>query len=672
MRLSTRHASKWLALTTLTLALALCASTVANAGTYAFSIPAHRIALSGFEAGAHPGFRHTGNGIAATPGVTYPVNAIARAWIGLPAGGTFASLSGAVIAGSGNNFANGMKTNVLIQAPDGRTETVWNTILPNGYPTSTWAASPGFGAQSIRLGLRSPKQSACGSCATSLTAISGTVEDNTPPGYVTLSSPLAWHAVTDRSVSIGFELRDDVAGPAEIHAFVNGAYAGLLWAAGPADPGLLTRQRTAGSPVVGGAATVRLPDTDGAHTLQLHGHDAVGNATASNTFTVTLDRTPPTLDLAAPEGWCASPCAASISASDLTGITRATARLGSSPVPVTGGSSGGAFAGTVDLTGTGIEGTHTLTVTVWDALGHTSERSATVQLDNSPPLLENPIADPNTRRITVTATDTSDITTIHTTIAGQVINLHPAQQPGSYTANAPASVTDLDGTTIQITATDQLGNTATTNTRFAKRAKPALTARANRTTLTHGKKIRITGALIAPELPANSQITLRLAHPAWPSRDQHLAVTTDKDGRFATKITPEHSGTLTATYHGTQAHQPVTAALGAVQVKPRIRIKITGKHMRNGLVRRLRVRGTLTPADHPPLTLLWQAKPRRTKRWVTFCPDNNLITVTNGKIRGTCKLKGLHPNNQYRLALRPKPDSIYRRAQSNVRRVRRG
>lgn len=157
---------------------------------------------------------------------------------------------------------------------------------------------------------------------------------------------------------------------------------------------------------------------------------------------------------------------------------------------------------------------------------------------------------------------------------------------------------------------------------------------------------------------------------AGPSRDQHITVTTDKNGRFATKLRPEHSGTLTATYHGTQTHQPVTATVATVQVKPRIRIRIKGKKMRNGLIRRLRVRGTLRPADYPPLTLLWQAKPRGTKRWVTFCPDNNLITVTNGKIRGTCKLKGLDPRNRYRLALRPKPDSLYQRGQSNTRRAR--
>ena len=673
MRRSSKRARNALALLTVTIALLIPAT--AEGGTYPFSLPAEAIQLSAFEAGAHPAFIHLGNGIAATAGVTYPVNAIARAWITLPAGGTFATLNGTTVAGSGNTGSGGMKTNVLIAAPDGRTTTIWNTILRPGYPTYSWTAAPGYGAHAVRLGLRSPRQAACGSCATTLTALTGTIDDNTPPAYVTLSSPLAWGATTRRAIPIGFGLRDELAGPAEIHAFVNGGYAGLLWAAGPPNAARLTHQRTGGSPTAAGASTITLPDADGTHTLQLHGKDAAGNTTGSNTFTVTLDRTPPTLALTAPGGWCATRCVATISASDLTGISRVDATLAGTPLATTPGPGGpGAYAGTIDLNQAGIQGTATLRVTVTDALGHQTQRSATVQLDNTPPLLENVIADPQTRNVQLTIRETSGLDTAVVDVAGTRLELAPtgpaARDTQTYTAAVPGRLGNLDGATALLTATDRLGQTTTQETTFKKRSPTALTATTSRTKLRYRKTTTITGALVAPELPAASTVELRLSHPAWPLFDQVITVIADENGRFTGELTPEHSGTLIAAYAGSADHQPVTATITHVKLKPRIRIKITGKRMRNGLVRRLRVRGTLQPTNHPPLTLLWQAKPNRSKRWVTFCPDNNLITATNGTIRGTCKLKGLHPNNRYRLALRPKPDSLYQRTQSNGRRVR--
>ena len=134
---------------------------------------------------------------------------------------------------------------------------------------------------------------------------------------------------------------------------------------------------------------------DGAHTIKINVSDNDGNAAAQKTSTVTVDTTPPTLDVTAPENdsWTNA----------LSGtVTGTTNDATSSPVTVTikvnsvdqgdvTVESSGAFSHEV----TYVEGDNTLVITATDAAGKESTVTRTVHVNTVAPEIVSVVIAPN-------------------------------------------------------------------------------------------------------------------------------------------------------------------------------------------------------------------------------------------------------------------------------------
>jgi hypothetical protein len=208
--------------------------------------------------------------------------------------------------------------------------------------------------------------------------------------------------------------------------------------------------------------------SDGVYTLTASATDQAGN-TSTASGTIKLDSTPPDLSVkpAAPDGangWYVSPALVTATDSD------ATSGLASTQVQVDGGAwqGGSSFSEATD-------GTHTLIFRATDVAGNTTTADpVTVLVDRTPPVPDVSLdpTSPNglngwyTAPVTVTA-NSSDGTS---GIASQGVSLDSSTW-------TPSLMISSDGTsTVQVTATDKAGNTASTNKTIRLDATPPTAA----------------------------------------------------------------------------------------------------------------------------------------------------------------------------------------------------
>ena len=205
---------------------------------------------------------------------------------------------------------------------------------------------------------------------------------------------------------------------------------------------------------INGSGSSFTASTDGVYTLTASATDKAGN-TATTSGTLRLDTTPPSLSVspAAPDGannWYISPAVLTATASD------ATSGISSTQYKV----DGGAWQNSATFS-EGVDGTHTIVFRATDMAGNsTTSAPVTVTVDRTPPVPDaslNPTS-PNGSNgwyiapMTVAA-NSSDATS---GLASQAVSLDGSTWTPSLTIST-------DGvTTVQVTAKDNAGNTAST------------------------------------------------------------------------------------------------------------------------------------------------------------------------------------------------------------------
>jgi hypothetical protein len=250
-------------------------------------------------------------------------------------------------------------------------------------------------------------------------------------------------------------------------------------------PGGITYQCTVTAPggvtvpsarvTCGSITTVDLSTSgDATYSLSVTATDAAGNVSAAGTATYTLDTTPPPtpqVSLATPAsspGNVTSPTFKVTDADTSAGLTfNCSISSGATPVPSSDINCGAPTS--VDLSGSGRDGSYTLSVTATDAAGNTSSSAgtATYILDTTPPgkpIVQLASAMKSNTKTPLWTWDpgTNDPTT--------------AQETASCTLSGPGGWTDtvapcpqqlspsLDGGdgvyTLTVTLTDEAGNTA--------------------------------------------------------------------------------------------------------------------------------------------------------------------------------------------------------------------
>ncbi len=184
-------------------------------------------------------------------------------------------------------------------------------------------------------------------------------------------------------------------------------------------------------------------NTEGSHTLVVNAVDRAGNMAPTVMRTFTIDNTPPSINVSAPNSgsYVRGPVTLTFSAWDANPGATATATLDGTPI-----SSPHMF---------NAEGVHTLVVNASDAAGNMATAiTRTFTIDNTPPTLS--VSAPAsgafvrpTVTLTFSATDNFPGTTVSATLDGNdIFNNHQVIAEGSHT--------------LVVNATDQAGNMANT------------------------------------------------------------------------------------------------------------------------------------------------------------------------------------------------------------------
>ncbi|HTW19170.1 MAG TPA: Ig-like domain-containing protein, partial [Mycobacteriales bacterium] len=226
----------------------------------------------------------------------------------------------------------------------------------------------------------------------------------------------------------------------------------------------------------GATTTVVLsgPGRDGVYTLSVTATDAAGNVSQAGTATYTLDTTPPpapTVTLSNPASSPGNVTSPQFSVSDSeSGVSFTCSVTGATTVPSSAISCGATT--TVNLSGSGRDGTYILSVTATDVAGNTSVAAgtATYILDTTPPpvpvvLLATPTSSPgNVVTPQFLVTDTEPGVKLSCSMTGATTVPQSAIACGATTA-VDLSGTGRDGTyTLSVTATDEAGNTSQAGT----------------------------------------------------------------------------------------------------------------------------------------------------------------------------------------------------------------
>jgi len=203
--------------------------------------------------------------------------------------------------------------------------------------------------------------------------------------------------------------------------------------------------------VVGSAFTAAVPVTDGAVTLSVVASDAAGN-TATAATSVTVDSVAPALRITAPapgSNTNASPIHVAGSVDDATTVTLT---VGGVVVPVVSGQ----FSSDVVAD----EGDATIAAVATDAAGNTATASVTVTVDRSAPSVAI-VAPVNGAFVKGPVVSISGTAADPALASVDVNGVRAVVSSGAFTADVPVS----DGAvTIDATATDRAGNTATAST----------------------------------------------------------------------------------------------------------------------------------------------------------------------------------------------------------------
>jgi large repetitive protein len=210
---------------------------------------------------------------------------------------------------------------------------------------------------------------------------------------------------------------------------------------------------------------------DGTYVLSVTATDPAGNSAAPpSTATYVLDTTAPTAPSVALSVPASSPGSVTGPQFAVTGVetgaTLACSVTGPTPVPSSAIVCGPTT--TVDLSGTGRDGTYTVSVTATDAAGNTSVAGrSSYLLDTTPP-------SPPTVALSVPATSPGNVTAPQFSVTGVEAGATlacsvtgPTTVPNSAITCGPTTTVDLSGTgrdgsyTLSVTATDAAGNTST-------------------------------------------------------------------------------------------------------------------------------------------------------------------------------------------------------------------
>jgi hypothetical protein len=635
----------------------------ASAGTYSFALSEPSIALGALEQNNPNAYRFVERSTIATQtdGTPYVAGDYTRAWLALPGGAAFTQLGGLVSLGSLNvNTGGALTGSIVVRTSTGTINTAWSHASTPNYPAYTWAYDgTATRPSSVGVELAATASGVCGTCGTELTALYGTIDDTQPPSSVEISSPLAGKATTDPSVAISWSVTDGASGPGNVYLEINGQrQLTPLRVAPAADTSRLILQESGGLATITGSSPVTLPDQDGIYTLQVIGDDAVGNETTSDPIQVSLDRQAPTIDAAAPTGWCTHPCPVSIHATDaVTGLASIQASIGGVPVPLSQPVGGHSQTWAIDASTLGIEGQTDLHLAVIDGAGNERDQDVPLQIDTTEPTFSAASADPLTRIVTVDVAATSGVASASLQIGKHFLDLSPVSATHSGFQTLAATVptsgfpATLDGTQAAISASDLAGNRATTTIGFRGRQTPAFQAAVAAHRVRAGSRIRLSGRITAGDLPGRVPLVITLANPNWPNyrRTWHVNATA---GRFSIGLTPPISGALTINYDGSALVRAAIVSVGHVVVTPRITATFRRSH--GAIV----AQGKFSPADGPSATLLWQAKSPRGGGWLNICPDQDAIHARHGEFTGRCHLT-LNPGLKLRIVYRPGVGAAY-------------
>ena len=144
-------------------------------------------------------------------------------------------------------------------------------------------------------------------------------------------------------------------------------------------------------------------------------------------------------------------------------------------------------------------------------------------------------------------------------------------------------------------------------------------------------------------------VTLQNAHR--PSLIQRVRTITRKNGSFRISFIPHFSGRVRVRFAGDATHRAAAVDAGIARVHPRLIVSITATREANGSLANPHVHGRLVPAGGP-VRVVWQARPAHGGSWLLFCRTADQLAVgRNGLIDGTCHVRGLNPDNRYRLVV---------------------
>jgi hypothetical protein len=239
---------------------------------------------------------------------------------------------------------------------------------------------------------------------------------------------------------------------------------------------------TGATPVPGSAITCGATTTvnlsgagrDGSYTLSVTATDVAGNTSAAGTATYILDTTPPPTPVVALSVPTSSP--GNVTSPQFTvtdteaGVAYSCSVTGPTTVPGTAINCGATT--TVNLSGTGRDGTYTVSVAAIDAAGNLSAAgTATYTLDTTPPpkpsiVLSFPTSSPsNVAQPSFAVSDTDPTPVTYTcTVTG------PTIVPGSAIVCGAMTTVNLSGAgrdgvyTLSVKATDVAGNTGAART----------------------------------------------------------------------------------------------------------------------------------------------------------------------------------------------------------------
>jgi hypothetical protein len=214
------------------------------------------------------------------------------------------------------------------------------------------------------------------------------------------------------------------------------------------------------------------PGRDGLYTVLVTATDAAGNTSAAGTASYVLDTTPPpvpTVTLTTPASSLSNVTHPQFSVTDTeVGVTFTCQVSGPTTVPGSAVTCGSTT--TVDLSGTGRDGTYTVSVTATDVAGNTSPAgTATYTLDTTPPPAPTVTLSPtmstpsNVTSPQFLVTDTEAGVSFDCSVSG------PTTVPASAISCGSTTTVDLpdgpyDAYTLSVTATDQAGNTSAVGT----------------------------------------------------------------------------------------------------------------------------------------------------------------------------------------------------------------